>query len=265
MTQFVASSRSCFLAVVVSLLASGASAQSLHVDDGRNSVTVQAAPNQGYPPPQGQVYVQGGQGQVYMQAQGQPQMYAQQQPYQQPQQQPYVQQQPQYAQPQPVYAEAPVSEPVRGRNVIGLDAGVIVPVGDWAEITTVAFGGMFRYEFNAIAGLYITGRAGYFFHLNDADLTSGHVPILAGVKYRFLEGMTPFVGGELGVSIWHVSGNVSTGFGSASGSDTDVEFALTLGGGYDFGPVEVRLNLDLPSVEDVISVSSTVGFDFAEF
>jgi hypothetical protein len=234
------------------------SAQTLYVDDGRNSVTVQA--QQAYPQAQGQVYVQSPRGQVYVQ--GQPgQVHAQQQ-----QGQVYVQQQGYVMQQQPVYAQepAPVEEP-RSRHVIGLDLGAIIPVGDWSHVTYVGFGGMFRYEFNAIAGLYITGRAGYFFHLNDAELTSGHIPIMAGVKYRFLDGMTPFVSGELGVSIWHASGNVSTGFGSASASDSDAEFAVTLGGGYDFGPVELRLNLDLPAIDDVIGISSTIGFDFAEF
>lgn len=235
---------------------SQASAQTLYVDDGRNSVTVQA--QQQYPQAQGQVYVQSPQGQVYVQ--GQPgQVYAQ------PQGQVYVQQQPQYVQ-QPVYEQQPalVEEP-RSRHVIGLDVGAIIPIGDWADVTHVAFGGEFRYEFNAIAGLFVTGRAGYFFHLNDPELTSGHIPIMAGVKYRFLDGMSPFVSGELGVSIWHASGNLSTGFGTVSGSDSDAKFAVTLGGGYDFGPVELRLNLDLPAIDNVIAISSTVGFDFAEF
>jgi len=60
-------------------------------------------------------------------------------------------------------------------------------------------------------------------------------------------------------------GSVSTPWGSASASDTDTAFALGIGGGYRFGPIDVKAMLIAPDVDDAVGFQISVGGDFARF
>ena len=52
---------------------------------------------------------------------------------------------------------------------------------------------------------------------------------------------------------------------SATASDTDSSFALAIGAGYRFGPVDVKAMLYAPDVDDLVGFSITIGGDFASF
>jgi len=55
-------------------------------------------------------------------------------------------------------------------RTFGVDAAVVLPVGDYGEIATLAIGALARVEIPLAANLSITGRAGAIYHIMDADL-----------------------------------------------------------------------------------------------
>ncbi len=153
------------------------------------------------------------------------------------------------------------------RSRIGVDAVVAIPVDDWADLSDLSLGGLVRFEHLVIPNVAITGRAGYLHDLvNHDNVSVGHVPLLAGARYYFVEGdSSPFVGGELGFAIWWASATVDTAYGSVSDSDTEVELALTLSGGYRAGAFNFGGGLYVPSVDDAFGFFLHAGFDFAQF
>jgi len=160
----------------------------------------------------------------------------------------------------PAPAAAVVVEPAPPRHRIGIDAAVVVPVGDYAHVADLGAGALFRYEIDVIPALSITSRIGYIHHVGELD--SGLIPIMAGAKYRFMpDGATPYLHGELGLTI--IWASVNTGFGSAS--DTDTQLGLALGGGYDFGGVDLGAALYLPDADDAVGFLFTLGVDLARF
>ena len=153
------------------------------------------------------------------------------------------------------------------RSRIGLDVSVAIPVDDWADVSDVSLGGLVRFEHLVIPQLAITARAGYMHDIVDQDgVTLGHVPILAGARWHFVEGdSSPWIGGELGLAIWWAHASVDTPFGSSSTSDTEAELALALSGGYRTGAFNFGAGLYVPSADDAFGFHLTAGFDFARF
>jgi hypothetical protein len=156
---------------------------------------------------------------------------------------------------------------LRPRFRLGAQANLVIPVGDYADIADVAIGGDLRFAWDLHPNVGITFRAGYLHHFGTPnDATMGFIPLMLGGEYRFFgDGSTPFIAAELGATIGFVSGTVSTPWGSAGGSDTDSAFALALGGGYRFGPVDIRAMLYAPDVDDLFGFAITLGGDFATF
>jgi hypothetical protein len=170
-------------------------------------------------------------------------------------------------------SEAPrASEESTGANWLprfrlGAQANLVIPVGDYADIADVAIGGDLRFAWDLHPNVGITFRAGYLHHFGTPnDATMGFIPLMLGGEYRFFaDDWTPFIAAELGATIGYVSSTVSTPWGSAGGSDTDSAFALALGGGYRFGPVDIRAMLYAPDVDDLFGFAITLGGDFATF
>jgi hypothetical protein len=159
--------------------------------------------------------------------------------------------------------EAPIEEAWSPRFRIGAEAVVHIPVDDWANAADIGLGGHLRFAFDPLPVLGLTARVGYVHQLGSpGDLTWGVVPLMFGAEYRILgPTWTPFVAAELGASIGWASTN--TGFGSAS--DTDAGFSLAVGGGYRFGPVDVRADFYVLDADDAFGFRVSVGGDFATF
>jgi hypothetical protein len=154
---------------------------------------------------------------------------------------------------------APHAEPV---NTVGVDAIVVLPVGDYGDLAQLGAGALGRLEVPLGRG-FATGRTGVIFHamssrLGNASLTI--VPIYAGYRHPLGDG-GGYVAAELGISIGFAT--VETGFGRASDSDT--ELGLTLSAGLRRGRLDVRGGLFVPDADDALGLMASVGYDFASF
>jgi hypothetical protein len=136
-------------------------------------------------------------------------------------------------------AQPPVveAEPTTSRIRLGVAAAFAAPVGDWADIAGVGFGGIVGFEYEVIPGLAITGRTGYLHHLeSNNDSSTSELPFLAGARYLFLQGdARPYV--DVGVGPVIVWGRADTGFGDAS--DTELYLGLLAGGGLQYRALDI--------------------------
>lgn len=140
---------------------------------------------------------------------------------------------------------------------IGGDGAFVLPIGDWADVSSVGLGALFKIEYEGLApNLALTGRIGYIFHFESNNVNTNELPILGGAKYYFTQGKDRFYGAaELGF----VNLNVDTDFGS----DSDLKLGLTLGGGYEMGPLDIRGQFFMPSIGDIgdfFGLMVTVGY-----
>lgn len=163
------------------------------------------------------------------------------------------------------HTEAPASK------MLGLDAGVALPTGDWSDAVGVGLGGLVRFEMPLAGKLNLTARAGYIQHLSKdsdsgfggtASSSSAQIPILGGVRYVLRPGApaTMYGAGELGLDMFRTSVDV----GGQSQSDSDTNLALTLGGGYRTGKLDLRAGLlfaDVGNLGDSMALMATVGYD----
>ena len=151
-------------------------------------------------------------------------------------------------------------------RTIGVDGAVVLPLGDYGEVATLAVGALARVEVPVANKLAVTGRVGALYHITDDDFDGTFIifPVYGGVKYNVGAGPDGlYVAGELGLSIGYVS--VDTGFGTAS--DTETELGLTLGAGFRKGALDVRGALFIPDLgeADDPGIMGSVGYDFATF
>jgi len=151
-------------------------------------------------------------------------------------------------------------------RTIGVDAAVVLPLGDYGDIATLAVGALARVEVPIANKLAITGRVGALYHLTkeEFDGTLLFFPIYGGAKYNLGAGPDGlYLAGELGITIGYASAD--TGFGTAS--DTDSELGMTLGAGFRKGALDVRGALFIPDLSeaDDPGIMGSVGFDFSTF
>jgi len=159
-----------------------------------------------------------------------------------------------HAQPAPAAPDAP------GAKTLGVDGMVVLPVGDYADVATLAIGPMLRLEIPVGPG-WVTGRFGALFHLTEIeDTTLLFFPIYGGFRYP-IGGGSAYVAGELGVTVGYLRADTPLG----SGSDTDTELGMMLGGGLRKGQLDLRAGLFLPDLDDAIGLFGSVGYDFASF
>ncbi len=138
---------------------------------------------------------------------------------------------------------------------ISADASVILPLGDFADFSSLGFGASGTFNFPLNANLTATGRAGLIFHLTEIDDTSLLViPLLGGAKYNIgTSGV--YAAGELGLFYGRVSS------GDVSDSNTDI--GITAGAGYDLGVADVRAGIqvyDLGELDSSLSLFATASF-----
>ena len=166
-----------------------------------------------------------------------------------------------------VVPAAAVAQDADRPRTLGVDAAVVLPLGDYGELATLGVGALVRFELPLQPQLSITARAGALYHLMDEDVGDASlllVPIYGGVRYSLgAGGQGLYLAGEVGLTWGRISAD--TGFGTAS--DTDTELGLTLGAGFRQGKLDFRGQLFIPDLgeADDPGVMGTVGFDFATF
>jgi hypothetical protein len=156
----------------------------------------------------------------------------------------------------------PPAATTSAKGIIGADAAVAIPFGDFSNGAGIGFGALFRAEYNLIPNLNLTGRAGFIYHLPKdtviGDIKFYEVPILAGVKYAFADAF--YGAAELGL-VW---GKASTDGGSAS----ETNLGFTIGAGYRLDALDFRAGihiLDLGNAGDSTELVLNAGYNFAAF
>jgi hypothetical protein len=151
-------------------------------------------------------------------------------------------------------------------RTIGVDAAVVLPLGDYGNVASLAVGALARVEVPIANKLAITGRVGALYHIttDEFDGTLLFFPIYGGARYTVGTGPDgPYVAGELGITIGYASAD--TGLGTVS--DTDSELGMTLGAGFRKGALDVRGALFIPDLSeaDDPGIMGSVGYDFSTF
>jgi hypothetical protein len=160
-------------------------------------------------------------------------------------------------------APAPMAEGSnKGTKTIGIDVVGMLPLSDYGDAADFVIGGLGRFEFGVNEMLSITGRVGFLYHIGTPDGTDLlMVPILAGVKYSIgTSGL--FAYGEAGLNYTRVS----IDFMGSSASDSETNFALGGGVGYQTGKIQARGGLLLPDVGeagDAQGLMISVGYNVA--
>jgi len=160
--------------------------------------------------------------------------------------------------------------------LVGVDGGLVLPLGDWANATGVGFGALGRFEYALDPQLSATGRVGYITHLEKDDrYKTSELPILAGLRLGLSgepDGL--YVAGEAGlVNFTLRQPTGSAVFGNQVGggdkvSNSELKFGATAGAGYRAGNIDGRVGIFIASVSDLeetLGVMATIGYNFAKF
>jgi hypothetical protein len=147
---------------------------------------------------------------------------------------------------------------------VGADVAVVMPVGNWGDVSSIGIGGMAKGEFLVMENLAVTGRLGYIYHLEKDiagfPLSTAEVPIMFGAKFYFMGEPSGLYGAaELGL----VSLSVSSSFLGATVTASEMKFGATVGAGFDLSGLDFRAQLFLPSLADAgdfLGIMATVGY-----
>src|SRR5688572_27533935 len=94
-------------------------------------------------------------------------------------------------------------------KTLGVDAAVVLPLGDYGEFATLGIGALARFEIPVQPQLAVTIRAGAIFHVMDdeaGDASFLIVPIYGGARYSLgAGGQGVYLAGEAGLSYGRVS------------------------------------------------------------
>jgi hypothetical protein len=148
------------------------------------------------------------------------------------------------------------------RNIVGVDAALVVPVGDYGEAANLGGGALVRLEFPVSTGGYVFGRTGIIFHtlkVGDSG-TLTFVPLYVGYRHPLGTGGA-YVAGEIGITLGYAS--VDTSLGRMS--DSDSELGAMFSAGMRRGKLDLRGGLFLPDTDDAMGLMASAGFDFAGF
>lgn len=159
--------------------------------------------------------------------------------------------------------------------LVGVDGAVVVPLGDWAEISGLGLGALGRFEYALDPQLSATARAGYISHFEKDDkYKTAELPVLAGVRYAFdsaSDGL--YVAGEAGLVHLTVRLPVAGGvFPGATGpekrSDSELKLGATASAGYRSGDIDARAGVFIASLSDAgetYAILATIGYNFVSF
>ncbi|MCB9730053.1 MAG: hypothetical protein H6744_10295 [Deltaproteobacteria bacterium] len=163
-------------------------------------------------------------------------------------------------------------EPLKlAQHTLGGDALVIIPVGDFADVTAVGFGALVRYEFRLVPPVTLTGRIGFVGHIahdlgRGFDSRTWEVPILFGARYYSKLGI--WGGAEMGPVIvgGKARGPGGTIFANNSRTyDAKAKFGLVLTGGYRWRIFDAGFGFFVPDIDDLFGFMFSFGINFASF
>lgn len=175
------------------------------------------------------------------------------------------------AEPPPPPVEPPAEEKKFG---LGADAQLSLPVGGFADTTGFGGGAFFRAQYAIHPYVSPTLRAGLVLHSSKSfsafgtsiSLHAHELPIvMPGAKFFVLGTSTgPYAATELGLV------NLSAGASGAGtgGGNSKAYLGMTLGGGYEFGPWDIRFDMRIAALEhagDSITLNVGGGYTFAAF
>jgi hypothetical protein len=155
---------------------------------------------------------------------------------------------------------------------IGVAALAGLPMSDFGDVASFSVGGLLMGEFTVNPMIGITARLGYIYHITkDADVPGvdgtslATIPVWIGGKYYFgTMANRLFVDAEIGFN--NMRSSADTAGGDVSDSETD--FGLNLGLGYDMGPISLNAFLtmyDLGNAGESMAINASVGYYFAAF
>jgi hypothetical protein len=176
---------------------------------------------------------------------------------------------------QPTYDEPTTRTFGGASHSLGIDTGVRIPFGNWADATgIVGIGGLFRYEYLGISPQFnVTTRIGFIYGLSKdnggAKSSTNELPVLAGVKYYFTgytsgkrQGLN--IAGELGL----VYITAKAEFMGTSYKSSEAKFGFMAGAGYEVANFDLGARFFAPSVSDIgefKGVVVTLGYSFYRF
>ncbi len=159
------------------------------------------------------------------------------------------------------------------RNAVGVDVGLLVPVGNLGDATGVMLGGLAKYGHGVTPALGITGRIGYFYGFSKSAKLNGvsykfgltDVPIWLGARYFTSGNCEGFhIGGEIGLNVLSARSEL----GNMSESATRAKVGINALPGYRIGKVDIQAQLSLLDIGhpgDTVAIGGTVGYDFFAF
>jgi hypothetical protein len=166
--------------------------------------------------------------------------------------------------PPTAFAQGPaptvVTAPAGPQMLLGGDAELALPVGDFSKGAGIGIGALLRYEYFVNPKINVTGRTGYIYHLSKDNplgikVNFHTIPILGGIKYAVTDQI--YGAAEAGLFLNGVSG------GGFSSSSTD--FGITLGGGFRTGDLDIRAGLhilDLGNASKSMALVVNAGYNF---
>lgn len=155
----------------------------------------------------------------------------------------------------------------QGFHKAGIGAEGALPLGDFGEVYGIGFGATGKAYYGITEQGDITGTLGYLqFGIKDGgEFLKGHlsmVPIMFGYQHRFSDGWygEPQVGLQVVKSSIKLANTGDFDFGNYGGSSSTTELSVGLGGGYDFGVLDVSARFQLVNHSNFIGVRLAYNF-----
>ncbi len=149
-------------------------------------------------------------------------------------------------------------------GIVGADGALNIPVGNFGDVTGIGFGALGRYEYPVLPQLNLTARTGIILSVATTRDVFGvpqdyafHVfPLWGGVRYFVWE--SAYAALELGLNVLIAAGDLPS-------EETAAKLGLNLGGGYQWGQLDLGLRLqmyDVPHAGDTFALMLTLGYTF---
>ena len=134
----------------------------------------------------------------------------------------------------------------QSKMALGLNAGIALPMGDFADGYDMGFGGNALFVYHVSPNADVTLSAGYltWSGKDSSDFTFSSIPVMVGGKYLFGQGkFHPYINAELGVHFVTFDMPEYEIFGETyGGSTSETYFGWGAGAGFLY---QVGNNMDL--------------------
>lgn len=176
-------------------------------------------------------------------------------------------------------ASAPAAEVSTSgaKNALGADVGVLIPIGDLADYTSLMIGGVVKYEMDVTPRIGVTGRVGFFYGLSKSTSVGGSsvsqgisvLPVWVGGRYYIMGGGEGLHAGlELGINELMARASGSVAGIDVSGSSSKTKFGFDIPIGYKIGDLDIQAQysfLDVGAPDLDMAAGVTVGYNFLKF